>query len=357
MIPSQILNNMKHLICLLAVLAIISCTETPLNPDNTDSTPSDIVSNPSDNDSEESSDAIYAEKDSWKQTTKSSDDKAFAKDIPWQDGEKVMVIRVDSEKKVDQWGRVDMEDITYMCTVSKAAGLKCTLEPETPLESGIYHAVYPVYDYVSYNASKSSLCIHLSFLYELGLGLDYKHQDIVISDPVTYKEGHKLSFVMRHVCALVDIDIYPPKTGKCSLLKIISEDIAFAGKANYDINDEYDIDNISDGWFNYTTLRGDETNMTEGELFHTSTGLLPIQYDGMPMRVYMAYDDGTYYLSEPFPMPSLDFGVLNSLTVNNFNKITEPMQGLWGDCYMDKKPHLDKVLYWDCESSVSVSSK
>ena len=116
---------MKPFICLFAALTLLSCTEKP-----------DLT----DNGSNQSTDEIYAEKDSWKLATKASDDIAFAKDIPWKEGEKVMVIRTDSEKTIDKWGRVDLDEITYMCTGSKAAGLKCTLVPETPLESGTYHA-------------------------------------------------------------------------------------------------------------------------------------------------------------------------------------------------------------------------
>lgn len=345
---SNLLIRMKHLICLFTVLAFASCTG--ITPDS-----ADIDYVPSDNISDISSDEIIAEKDSWIQTMKSSDDKAFAKDIPWQDGEKVMVIRTDTEKKIDQWGRVDLSDVTYMCTVSKAVGLKCTLIPEKPLESGTYHAIYPVYDYVFFDQYKSSLYIHLSFLYDLGLGLDLNHQDIVVSESTTYKEGHKLSFVMKHICALADIDFYPPKTGNCTLIKIISDEIAFVGKAEYYLNDDYDINEIAQGWYNYTTLRGDGSFVTEGDLFHTSTGLLPIQYDGMPMKIYLAYDDGTYYLSESFSMPSLNFGIQNSLTVKEFNEISGPVQILGGGCYMDKNPEPSGMLYWDIESSITLS--
>lgn len=331
---------MKHLICLFTVLAVVSCTGIYHDL-------SDSESVPSDKEPITSSDEILAEKDSWIQKTKSSDDIAFAKDIPWKEGEKVMVIRTDTEKEIDQWGRVDLEGITYMCTVSKAAGLKCTLIPETPLESGTYHAVYPVYDYVSYSCPDSSLVVHLAFLHEEDLGLDYQHQDIVISDPVTYKEGHKLSFVMKHVCALVDIDIYPPKTGNYSLLKVVAENTVFAGKANYIVNNEYNIDSIADVWFNFTTLRGDDVSLKEGELFHTSTGLLPVQYDGMPMNIYLVYEDGSYYLSETFSMPSLNFGVENKLVIDDFTKINVPIQGLCADFYMDKNPQPSNILYWE----------
>lgn len=295
----------------------------------------------------ESGDIIQAEKESWMLMTKSSDDKAFAKDIPWQEGEKVMVIRIDTAKQPNKNGIVDLEDLTYLCTVSKASGLKCTLTSDVPLESGVYHAVYPVYDYINYFAPYSSLVLSLSFLYEEGLGLDYEHQDIVVSEPVSYEAGHKLSFVMKHVCALVDIDICPPKTGNFSLLKIVADETVFAGKANYIINNEYDINEIADGWFNFTTLRGDGTYMKQGEIYHTSTGLLPVKYDGMSMSVYLVYDDGTYYLSKPFSMPSLEFGAVKTLKVDEFNEISEPVQGWWADYYMDKNPMPYDILYWE----------
>ena len=188
---------------------------------------------------------------------------------------------------------------------------------------------------------------HLSFLYELSLGLDYQHQDIVISEPVSYKEGHKLSFVMKHVCALVDIDIYPPKTGDFKLLKVVAENTVFAGKANYYINDEYDIDRIADVWFNFTTLRGRDNSMVEGELFQTSTGLLPVQYGGMPMNIYLVYEDGTYFLSETFEMPSLNFGEAAELVVDDFEEISVPVQGLAADRYMDSNPQPYDIIYWE----------
>ena len=297
----------------------------------------------------ENGDVIEAEKESWVQMamTRASSDIAFAKDIPWQTGDKVMLIRTDSEKTLDQWGRVNMGEITYTCTVSKAAGLKCTLASDVPIETGVYHAVYPVYDYIYYDMSYSSLVLHLSFLYEEGLGLDYEHQDIVISEPVSYKKGQKLSFVMKHVCALADIDIYPPKTGSFSLLKVVAADPVFAGKVNYRINNEYDINEIADTWFNFATLRGSGKYMEEGELYQTSTGLLPVQYSGMSMSVYLVYEDGSYYLSEPFAMPSLQFGVQSKLTVDRFNKLDTPFQGLSGDCYMDTNPRPYDILFWE----------
>ena len=334
---------MKYLFYLFIIFSVVSCNVTSI--DSTDVESGKLED--SNVEAESSEFEIEAEKESWMSSTKSSSDKAFAKDIPWQIGEKVMVIRTDTEKELDDWNRVKLEDITYMCTVSKAAGLKCRLESEVPLEDGVYQAIYPAYDYVGYDVSASSLTVHLSFLYELDLGLDYRHQDIVISEPITYKKGHKLSFVMKHICALVDIDIYPPKTGNYFLLKVIAGDIAFAGKANYYANKKYDINSIADCWFNFATLRGDGNSLKEGELFETSTGLLPVQYDGMPMNIYLVYEDGTYYLSETFSMPSLNFGVANKLVVDEFTEIQEPMQGFWGDYYMYPDPQPHDIIYWD----------
>lgn len=346
---------MKRLIFLITAFAVISCTENPMNTTE-DNGESNTNITPAANE-------FLAEKAPWQVETRASDDTAFAKDIPWQEGEQVMVICTGlAEKKDEDKGGnndegaengdgaedsdgaeggevVDNRGKIYMCTVSKANGLKCTLTSEVDLEDGLYQAVYPVYDYVFYY--DYGLQLHLSFLYEEGLGLDYKHQDIVISEPTTYKKGHKLSFEMKHVCALVDIDIYPPKTGNFSLLKVVADETVFAGKANYNPSDEYSINGIADQWFNFTTLRGDGNSVKEGELFHTSTGLLPVQYDGMPMRIYMKYEDGTYFLSDTFSMPSLNFGVENKLTITNFEQIDGPVQGLWGYYYQDPnaQPH------------------
>ena len=237
-----------------------------------------------------------------------------------------------------------------MCVVSESDGLKCTLVPETPLDNGVYRAIYPAYDYVfyevlnPYDTAQLSMYIHLSFLYEESLGLDSKHQDIVVSDPFTYNEEQGLSFVMKHICALVDIDIYPPKTGNYSLLKVISDKIVFPGKVNYFTSGRYDTQNT---WFNFATLRADQRSIKQGEVFHTSTGLVPIEYNEMPMRVYLVYDDGTYYLSEKFNMPSLVFGVENKFTIDEFEEIKEPMQGLWGDDYMSDTTQLYDIFEWE----------
>ena len=329
---------MKRLFLGAMILLAAACTAVPLDSVGTEP--------------DSSASGLYAEKASWKPAVKSSDDNMYVKDIPWKEGEKVMLIRTDAEKTLDQWGRVELGLITDTCTVTDVSGLKCTLVPDHPLVEGEYQAVYPVYDYVTYDTYHSSLCIHFSFLYDKGSLIEYEHQDVVVSDKLIYKQGEEMSIIMKHVCALIDIDVYPPKTGNYTLLKVISNNAVFAGKVNYYLNDEYNIDNIADAWLNYTTLRGKDMTLTEGEPFHTSTGLLPIQYNDMPMNIYLAYDDGTYYLSEQFLMPSLNFGVQNKLSVGNFTKLDGPMEGLWGEYYMDPDVPWSETLYWDMEKGL-----
>lgn len=364
--------TMKNVFWGLALLLAASCTVAPIDTVGTESEPS--VSEPSGSDLPAT--GLYAEKDSWRVVTKSSVDNT--NDIPWRDGEKAMLIRTDvldsiinaSIKQVSTvfpelepgtiefinevssivCPQVSINEMKHMCVVSESDGLKCTLVPETPLDNGVYRAIYPAYDYVfyevlnPYDTAQLSMYIHLSFLYEESLGLDSKHQDIVVSDPFTYNEEQGLSFVMKHICALVDIDIYPPKTGNYSLLKVISDKIVFPGKVNYFTSGRYDTQNT---WFNFATLRADQRSIKQGEVFHTSTGLVPIEYNEMPMRVYLVYDDGTYYLSEKFNMPSLVFGVENKFTIDEFEEIKEPMQGLWGDDYMSDTTQLYDIFEWE----------
>lgn len=359
--------TMKNVFWGLALLLAASCTVAPIDTVGTESEPSG---------SDLPATGLYAEKDSWRVVTKSSVDNT--NDIPWRDGEKAMLIRTDvldsiinaSIKQVSTvfpelepgtiefinevssivCPQVSINEMKHMCVVSESDGLKCTLVPETPLDNGVYRAIYPAYDYVfyevlnPYDTAQLSMYIHLSFLYEESLGLDSKHQDIVVSDPFTYNEEQGLSFVMKHICALVDIDIYPPKTGNYSLLKVISDKIVFPGKVNYFTSGRYDTQNT---WFNFATLRADQRSIKQGEVFHTSTGLVPIEYNEMPMRVYLVYDDGTYYLSEKFNMPSLVFGVENKFIIDEFEEIKEPMQGLWGDDYMSDTTQLYDIFEWE----------
>lgn len=307
-----------------AALCLISCTATQIDSFE----PSETLE-------------ISAEKESWVSVTKASEDLAFAKDIPWKEGDKVLLLASDqsfegctTEETWEGGGRVSTVRPykKTICSVTKVEGLKCTLIPETPLEEGVYRAFYPVYDYLWYDR------VHLSFLYEDWKELDSKHQDMVVSDPVTYKGGKKLKFVMKHICALIDIDIYPPKTGKYSYLKLFAQSPVFAGKADIYLDKKYNVNEFASGWLNYTTLRGDGNSMREGEVFQTSTGLLPVQYEGMSMCIHLVYNDGTHYVSAPFSMPSLHFGEENKLVVEDFQETDLPMQGLWGDYYGDSSP-------------------
>ena len=302
---------MRRFFYTLTVLFVVSCTSVHVDPEKA------LVTQ-----------EFSAEKESWSFATKASDDGIFVNDIPWHEGDKVMLLRAD--QTLDACTGSPFKKT--ICTVSQADGLKCTLVPETPLEEGTYRAVYPVYDYVWYDY------IHLSFLYEDWNELDFRHQDIIMSDPVSYVEGDEPAFVLKHICALVDIDIYPPKTGDYSYLKVFAESPVFAGKVDYFVDKEYNLDDIASGWLNFTTLRGGGNHMEEGTVFPTSTGLLPIQYEGMPMSIHVVYQDGTHYVSAPFPMPSLSFGVENKLVVSDFQETDVPMQGLWGTFYGDPSP-------------------
>lgn len=313
---------MKHLILALASLAVLSCTAAPsITPETPDVPETPDIAEPDG--------LISAEKQSWVVATKSSDDRAFAKDIPWVEGDKVLLLSSKQSLEgctvVDGFGMYVVKATKTLCTVAKASGLKCTLVPDEPLEPGTYRAFYPVYDYAWYDF------LHLSFLYEDWDELDFKHQDIVVSDPVEYKDGGKLAFVMKHVCGLIDIDVYPPKSGTYSYLKLFAETTVFAGKADYRLDREYNIDEIASGWLNFTTLRGDGNDLKAGVVFPTSTGLLPVQYNGMPVCIHLIYTDGTHYVSAPIAMPSLKFGEAAKLEVRDFKETIEPMRGLWGD--------------------------
>lgn len=136
----------------------------------------------------------------------------------------------------------------------------------------------------------------------------------------------------------MDIDIYPPQDGKYKYLKLFAANPVFAGKANYCFDNEYLIDEVASGWVNFATLRGPGHHMEENVLFPTSTGMLPVQYDGMPVNIHLVYEDGTHYVSDSFAMPSLNFGVENKVVVKNFSVTEKPMEGLWGDCYGDETP-------------------
>ena len=162
--------TMKSVFWGLALLLAVSCTVAPIDTVGTESEPS--VSEPSGSDLPAT--GLYAEKDSWRVVTKSSVDNT--NDIPWRDGEKAMLIRTDvldsiinaSIKQVSTvfpelepgtiefinevssivCPQVSINEMKHMCVVSESDGLKCTLVPETPLDNGVYRAIYPAYDYV-----------------------------------------------------------------------------------------------------------------------------------------------------------------------------------------------------------------
>ena len=300
---------------------------------------------------------ISARKKCWTITSTKAGDEATAgdvvaqdtigiNDVPWKDGEKVLLYCSDQSFEDCSW-KEDFYDengvITggssgtnrpskeTICTVYKADGMKCALIPDTPLEEGTYRAFYPAYDFAWYDM------IHLSFLYEnKGKETDpqtalINHQDIVVSDSVSYKKGEPLEFVLNHILALIDIDIYPPKTGNYSYLKLAAEVAAFGAKVDYFLDRDSILDQVHGDWLNYTTLRCNSRFTEEGVIFKTSTGLLPVQYDGLPVRIHIIYEDGTHYVSEPFAMPSLNYGVENQLVVKDFKQTNDPLIGFFAD--------------------------
>lgn len=309
----------RRILLLIAALAAFSCTRQ-------------IVPESKDDDKG----SISAVKESWVAATKADDAREHAKDLPWKEGDKVMLLNSDLDLHYSLenslWGTNKPSEKKVICTVNKIAGLKCTLVPDSPIESGTYRAFFPQYGYATYEY------MHLSFLYEESLGLDHQHQDIVVSDPVTYQEGETLTIVMKHICALISIDIYPPKDGKYSRLKVFAQSPVFPGKAEIFLDRNFDFEESASGWLNYTTLRGNGKELAKDVAFPTTTGLLPYQYDGMPMSVHIVYQDGTHYVSEPFAMPNLSFGVENKLTVKDFTETSEPLNGLMGGFFGDDKP-------------------
>ena len=65
------------------------------------------------------------------------------------------------------------------------------------------------------------------------------------------------------------------------------------------------------------------------------------------MNIYLVYEDGTYFLSETFEMPSLNFGEAAELVVDDFEEISVPVQGLAADRYMDSNPQPYDIIYWE----------
>ena len=67
---------------------------------------------------------IYAEKDSWNSVTKSSDDNKYLNDVPWENGERVMLIRTDIadsivnatiERVKEENPEIDVESVEFDC--------------------------------------------------------------------------------------------------------------------------------------------------------------------------------------------------------------------------------------------------
>lgn len=323
--------NMNRFVFILAIIGVLSCTacghESSDKPDNKT--------------------GISAKKKCWNVISTKADevetvgeedkrDTIGINDVPWLDGEKVLLLG--SDQTLEKCRNSYFPYKTTLCTVYKADGMKCALIPDTTLEEGVYRAFYPVYDFAWYDM------IHFSFLYEIDEDPSIfihspqndpqvaliDHQDIVVSDSVSYKKGEPLEFVLNHILALIDIDIYPPKTGKFTHLKLAAEVGAFGSKVEYYFDGNSILDQqIRGEWLNFTPLRCSIRSMEEGVVLKTSTGLLPVQYDGLPVCIHIIYEDGTHYVSEPFAMPSLCQGVENQLVVKDFKQTNDPLIGFF----------------------------
>ncbi|MBO4605527.1 MAG: hypothetical protein J5667_03185 [Bacteroidales bacterium] len=333
---------MKKVLYSLAFMAICSCTPTPLN-NNGDPKPQFYIS---------------AEKTAWKSAheTKATDTLTISNDIPWEIGEKVLLLMsdqsyegctihtIDSTYNKDTGGydisegwQTPRPEKKTICTVYKADGLKSVLIPDAPLEEGTYRAFYPYSEASDETDGKWYDMMHLSFYSPSKVALEYNSQKIVISDPVTYKTGDSLNFVLNHFLSLIDIDIYPPKTGSYHRqLFLASQTTVFPGKIDYWIDEEHNKpdDYRGVGWMNFTALNPKtERKLEEGIKFQTATGILPLPFEDAPVCVHLFYRDGTHYVSEPFALPSLSIGVETKLVAKNFSQTDEPLQGASGSSF------------------------
>lgn len=290
---------------------------------------------------------ISAEKQSWTTATKATETKAGTNDIPWATGEKVLLLPSDQTfegctTREDYYddngihhGNISTSRPTkkIVCSVSRINGMKCTLKPDAPLEPGIYRATYPYFGEDDNTDGIWYDIVHLCFYMPTAKGLMFNSRNIMISDPVPYEDGDSLSFMMNHFCSLINIDLYPPKTGTYKHYPFLtSQNPIFSGKVNYWIDreynepDDYDVEGV---WLDFTALNTNYVvTLSEGQACHTSTGILPIDYDGEPVCVHLFYEDGDHYVSEPFPLPSLSPGMESEvIEVRVFNKTDEPLQG------------------------------
>lgn len=333
------MNKFHFILC---ALLLISCTgrHNSLNPDD-----NRVL--------------INAEKKSWTTATKATDTISVSSDVPWKVGEQVLLLRSDQtydactviDGVVDEDGGLISGSITTykpevktVCTVYQADGLKCQLVPETPLESGTYRAFYPYKD-ADYDIKWYDMVV-MTFYFPSSMGLEYNSHNVVISDPVDYEVGDSISFVLNHLCALLNIDILPPKTGTFKYYPfLVAEAPVLASGVDYWLDREYNVpDDYSTGkvWVDFTALNSiDGRDMKQGSVTRTKTGILPLDYDGLPMRIYLTYWDGGYYYSEPFSLPSLSVGKESErIVVDSFTKTDEPFQGHWGITYGD-------MSHWD----------
>ncbi len=327
---------MKKILFVLAVLVVYSCT--PESPNNYGNLKKSLY--------------IGAEKTAWKPAheTKADDSLTVSNDIPWKVGEKVLLLSSDQSYEgctvhtVDstyneETGRYEITSEGWstsrptkktICTVSKADGLKSILIPDTPLEEGTYRAFYPFYPEINDAYWYDRLDMKFYIIPRNGMNKD--SQDIMYSDPVSYEIGDSLSFVLNHFVALIDIDIYPPKTGFLAYYAMLASDApVFPGTIQYWI-DKKSLDPLS--YLNFTsinTLKG--SSLKEGVKCKSATSVYPLPFDGAPVYVHLFYSDGTHYVSEQLSLPSLAYGEETKLVATDFSETDEPYQGAGSETF------------------------
>lgn len=328
---------MKHLFYIIALFAAISCVS--IRPDIPEPKVQEKVTY-----------TLTAQKTSWSPMTKSS---VSDNDIPWKEGDSVVLIESSQSRENLKWSKEWINEYgtlcgtsgiykpnVTICAVMNVDGMSCSLLPPKELPSGTYRAFYPKYDIIWYDY------VHLCFIYNK-LDKDEYPENILVSDPVDYEPGDTVNFVMNHLCALMNIDIAAPRSGKYKHLKLFADEVVFAAKVNIYLDEEYDINKFSQGWINFTSLQNqgkDTMSIPNLGYYHTSTAILPAPFDDIPVRVYLIYDDGDCYVSDPFTLPTLNVGNEINITVDNFQEVVYnkedglPIHGFISNNFRDPSP-------------------
>ena len=364
---------MKYNLFVLVVLVICSCTPSSLKDTHGKS---DL----------DGKFLISAEKVAWRAAakTKATDSLAVPTDsstvafdslivtgdVPWEEGEQILILSSDQSfagcadttiqvnRWIDEAGKEHIDTTSFgighhrpyetiVCTVRRTDGLKCVLTTETPLAEGTYRAIYPFSNESDTTDGSWYDMKHLSFLYNNKVTLEYNNKDVVVSNPVTYHEGDSLSFVLKHLTSLVDIDVCLPdqvdNVKKCIFLT--SKFGVLPGKVDYWLDKKINTpDDYGRDWINFTALYVKDSELQgNGLTFHTRTGILPLPLQGIPMIIHVFFENGVHYVSKPFEMSSLSPGIEYSFVVTEFEKTEEPLK--WGSSWSFGEP----ITYGDSD--------